>query len=70
MSWDVSREGCLDDWQRRIWDSARKQGFSAGYQAGVVNALDESVSFIEDKGFDVPRGLRDAILSLIDGEDA
>lgn len=69
MSWDVTREGCLDDWQRKVWDSARRQGFADGYQAGVVHALDEAVTYIESKGLDIPRGLRDAILSLIDGED-
>lgn len=70
MSWDVTRDGCMDDWQRKIWDSARKQGFSEGYQAGVVHSLEEAIEYIESSGSNIPRGLRDAILSLIDGEDA
>lgn len=66
MSWVPSRVSCQDDWQRSLWDSAQSKGFNYGYQAGVVQALSEILDFYDEKGLDVPKGLRDAVLKLLD----
>lgn len=60
----------MNEEEQRLWDAARSQGFNDGYQAGVVHALSEAIDFLDSKGFDIPWGMRSAILSLIDGKDA
>ena len=42
--------------------------YALGYQAGVVQALSVVRDFMDEKGFDIPHGLNDAVLSLLDGE--
>jgi hypothetical protein len=58
----------LDFRDRNIGRSTNVDRYADGYQAGVVQALGAALDFFESKGLDVPRGLRDAVLSLVDGE--
>jgi hypothetical protein len=56
----------LDFRDRNIGGSYDDNRYALGYQAGVVQALGSVLDFYESNGLDVPRGLRDAILSLVD----
>lgn len=42
--------------------------FASGYEAGVVHALAAMQGYMDEKGVEVPYGVRDAVLSLIDGD--
>lgn len=58
----------LDFRDRNIGSSSNVDRYALGYQAGVVQALGAALDFYESQGLSVPRGFRDAVLSLLDGE--
>jgi len=47
-----------------------KERYAAGYQAGVVHALIQVVEFFEARNEQVPYGISDAVLELIDNSSS